>query len=429
MTPRIANAWSRRSGNVVSDLSAILLVIIAIVGLWDDRPWITFVCALVLIVTVVARYWTKIALTEIRYTAEPSVRRVVEGGTFELSILIENNKPIPLPWIQVLETIPAGLVLADDTAGEVARTFNGGTEINETVGIGAFERAHLKVALRATRRGHFTFGPARLRSGDIFGFYRNSMTLQRSETDLVVFPRTVRLPAIPVAASRPIGDTLLRHSYTEDVTRPRSLREFRSGDSPRRIDWKSSAKRGELFVRTYDPSINHCVVLAVECETNTRGHWSVDTGLLEDTIRTAATVALRYARAGYRLGLICNGTPMSGATPPVLPPATGKAQLLEMMNCLAAASVITTRGIGTLAESHGPSAAPHGASILYVASALRENALAFLRTAQAKGSAVKILYTGREDPTGIEDLALIDHRPAFGRGKDDDKSEPAKEYA
>jgi uncharacterized protein (DUF58 family) len=404
---------ARRTGSVVSDLSAILLVLIGIVGLWDDRPWITFICALVLIVVLVSRAWARLALTEVSYEPRLSRTQLVQGDTFSLSMTLENKKPFPLPWLRLREIVPSGLELASGSAGEIGKTFNGSLEISETLGLGGYERAHLTLDLKAARRGHYAFGPAHLRSGDIFGFYQVQQTLNPRGVELVVFPKPADLPPIPIPAFRPIGDTVTRSGLTEDISRPNGSREFRAGDNRGRIDWKISARQGAPFVRTFDPSVTECLVLGVDCATNIHDHWGIDTDVLENTISTAATLVTRNLKQGHRLGLVCNGTPLSGQTPPVIPPGAGKGQRVHLMNCLAAAGAITTRPIETLMQHHGASVLPSGAAFLYIAGVIRPSTLDFLKHRQSKGNRILVLYTGRDAPPRDLGLAMIDLRAAF----------------
>lgn len=417
----------RRTGNVVSDLAAIVLTIIAVIGLWDGRPLTTFICAMILLVALVSRVWARICLNDIHYRPAPSSRRLVQGDRFELSLQVENRKPIPLPWLQIREIIPSGLSLSDRNTSDTLRTFNGGIEVIETIGLGGYERANLTVDLTATRRGHYTFGPAHIRSGDIFGFYRSDRRLPLGRTDMIVFPKTIALPVLAVPAQRPFGDTTIRHPYSEDMTRPSGLREFRPGDGARKVDWKASAKRRELFVRTYDPSVSHCVVIIVDCITNSDTYWRTDTEALENSIGTAATIVTRCLKQRYRLGFVCNGTPMSGETPPVMAPSSHKGRLFEVMSCLAAAGAITTRSVETLIERHGPSALPEDASIVYIGSARLDSTADFLRRKREQGHPVQVLYTGQSEPPRIPRVDMVDLRAFFqsGAAQDDGQADVA----
>lgn len=403
---------ARRTGNVVSDLAAIALAVIAVIGLWDDRPWITFVCALVLIVALVSRGWNRIALNDVHYRTVPSSTRLVQGDSFDLTLQVENRKPVPLPWLHVREVVPPGLKMAALSFAETPRTFTGGTEINQTVGLGGYERANLKTELIAAQRGHYAFGPPRLRSGDIFGFYTTERTLDRSPASIVVYPQPARLPPLSLPVIRTMGEVSVSPSLSEDMTRPNGVREYRSGDSIRHVDWKTTAKRGAPYIRTFDRSISHNVVIVVDCATNVSGHWGIDVALLEDIISVAAATADQCRRRKFRLGFVCNGTPMGGETPPVLLPSSQRDRYLEIMHCLAAATAITTRRIETLIDRHGDGAIPAGATILHIAGTLRHETLQFLELRVRQGHPVQILDVGGHPlprATALDVLPLRDY--------------------
>lgn len=404
----------RRSGQVVPDLMAIALAVVALVGLADDRPWITILCATVLLVALVARLWSRLALAEVDYRIELSQARLVEGDAFELRLVAENRKPLPLPWLDIHDVVPAGLAIAGTDLGATRQTFIGGREVVERVAVGGYERVSLRVPLRAGRRGYYTFGPARLRSGDIFGFYETQREIRRRAPDLVVFPRPIDLPAFVVPAARPIGDVLARRPFAEDVSRPGGVREYRPGDPARRIDWKTTARRGTAFVRTFDPSVSHGVVVLCECRTSDAAAWSIDPDVLEDTVRVAAEVATRLLAEGHRVGLAINGNPLSGQYPPVVPPAAGPGQQRLLMASFAAASAITARPLEALLETHGPALLPVGATIVHVGGILLPETVAWLRRRAARGNRLVTLYTGRAAPP---DPAAIDLRHLFGRGE------------
>lgn len=86
------------------------------------------------------------------------------------------------------------------------------------------------------------------------------------------------------------------------------LREFRDGDSPRRIDWKSLARRGELLVREYQDGTQSDAWL----------DWDALEGMDTETrLSTLTRLALDADAAGIPWGLRIPGvtvTPDTGAT-------------------------------------------------------------------------------------------------------------------
>jgi uncharacterized protein (DUF58 family) len=96
------------------------------------------------------------------------------------------------------------------------------------------------------------------------------------------------------------------------------VREFRSGDNPRRIHWRRTAQSGQLMIREMAQAGGNqlwCVVdTCVAPGDVERGHG------LELAISAAATVICDALERGAKVGLICSGRPLV-----VLPPAAGRA--------------------------------------------------------------------------------------------------------
>lgn len=87
----------------------------------------------------------------------------------------------------------------------------------------------------------------------------------------------------------------------------RELREHQSGDPFRRIAWRASARRGVLLVREYERDERDVVWLLLDASVD---HWAGPPGesALDRAIDEIASVFLRHARAGDRVGLAVVGT-------------------------------------------------------------------------------------------------------------------------
>lgn len=87
----------------------------------------------------------------------------------------------------------------------------------------------------------------------------------------------------------------------------RELREHQSGDPFRRIAWKASARRGVLLVREYERDERDVVWLVLDAAVD---HWAGPPGesALDRAIDEVASVALRHAHSGDRVGLAVVGT-------------------------------------------------------------------------------------------------------------------------
>jgi uncharacterized protein (DUF58 family) len=161
--------------------------------------------------------------------AGPSPAPIFEGDGMEVEIeLVTSGSPRGPAWVH-------------GTLGEKEVALGTGLVPRE-----GWKR--LKV-VRELRRGPVDATAWQLGSSDAFGFFRTQRAFPDREVALVL-PR--------FASLREQREVL---ELEASVSAPRSgagselfgVREFRPGDSLRRIHWRSSARHGELVVREYEP--------------------------------------------------------------------------------------------------------------------------------------------------------------------------------
>ena len=83
-------------------------------------------------------------------------------------------------------------------------------------------------------------------------------------------------------------------------------RQFVPGDRLRSVNWRASARRGELIVNERHPDRNADVVLFLDSFAEARSDDEAD-GTLERAVRAAATLAGRYLERRDRVGLVTFG--------------------------------------------------------------------------------------------------------------------------
>ena len=412
--------WTR-SGAVVSELIMLILIIVAIVAAVAGKVYVAAICGLILMLTFVSRLWTRLALVKVEYACLPSAKHLMEGDEFELTLTIENRKPLPLPWLTVSEILPDGLALEQQhqQTRKDPNLFQE-TVIRETTSLGQYERIRFYHRVRALRRGYYGFGPTRISSGDIFGFYEARLDTDRRAPELVVYPNTVAMPDFDLPPYRPMGDFWSRARFIDDETRPSGLREYRTGDAARHIDWKATARRDAAFVRTYDSSHAQRVVILLECDTAME-RWRNYPMVLEATVTGAASVARRSIELGYAVGLISNGNAPSGPAPPMVPPGAGPDQLTALMTALAGARSHTSVQLPDMVARYGAEAMPAGATVVYIAAIFRPTTVNFIRELGRRGHRIVSLCAGGDEPPDIPDFPILDYRAVFKAAETDDE--------
>ncbi|MBI3864914.1 MAG: DUF58 domain-containing protein [Planctomycetia bacterium] len=115
------------------------------------------------------------------------------------------------------------------------------------------------------RRGVHEFGPIRMISRFPLGLMERSIELGAAER-MIVYPRIGRMKPLwrtPVES----GDMAFESASSgigASHDEFHSLREYRSGDNPRAIHWRTTARRNELMVREFQHSRRNDLILAVE---------------------------------------------------------------------------------------------------------------------------------------------------------------------
>lgn len=188
-----------------------------------------------------------------------------------------------------------------------------------------------------SRRGRHRLSGFRIATRFPFGFINKSRTV-RLESDLLVYPALVPVPP------ELLSGLASRHGRGAHKWRSRrgeffGLREYRQGDDPRDIHWRTSARRGRPFVRETedDEGLEVCIVVDNQGENQERnqggpsgadsGARPRDAGGFEGMVSMAASLAIELIRRRYRVGLIARGEE--------IPPESGPGQSLRILRYLA----------------------------------------------------------------------------------------------
>jgi uncharacterized protein (DUF58 family) len=149
------------------------------------------------------------------------------------------------------------------------------------------------------KRGRYTFSAFRVSTKFPFTLFRKSRVID-GETHVVVFPAVhpVPPPADPRAAYAGEEAPLPRGRRGEF----HGLREFREGDDPRDIHWRSSARRGRQMIREHDDEASRRVTLFCEHVRPTRD--AAGTQLVEQAISLCASLVVDYLERGYVVRLV-----------------------------------------------------------------------------------------------------------------------------
>ena len=237
--------------------------------------------------------------------------RILEGEDVVLEVRLQARRPVR--WLELGIALPAGLGAAD-------RDRVLGLQLESGV-----ER-RLSISISGRRWGAYALGRVSIRARDRFGFFSFETTVDR-QLLLRVFPRpeTFRRVLAPAATQATSGNEVSRRQGAgiEFAT----VRPYAPGDEIRRVNWRLSSQRPELYVNERHHESNTDVVLLLDTFTDLRRPGGEST--LATAVRGANGLADRYLARHDRVGVIAFGGSIRW-----LVPAMGMAQSYRIVESL-----------------------------------------------------------------------------------------------
>ncbi len=351
-----------------------LAILLVAMGLLLDVPALLVLAAFLLTVVPLGWWWSRRSLDRVRYERVFGARRVFSGETVDLSLHVTNEKLLPLSWLTVDDRWSMALPL------EGAVLFHSPTDqmghFRCAFAVRWFERIRRRHRLRCTRRGFYPFGPAQLRSGDLFGLFRR--TERRDELDwLIVYPQVLPLEALGFPPKQPFGETKANWRIFEDPSRAVGVRDHRPEDGFRHIHWKATARKQDLQVKVYEPTTSHNLVIFLNVATFAKQWQGTIPSLLERAISVAASIVQHAIEARYVVGLVANGSIPHSDQPIKVLPSRSPDQLSRLLEALAAVTSFASSSIEALLLSESPRL-PWGATLVVVSAIVTDDLLATL---------------------------------------------------
>jgi uncharacterized protein (DUF58 family) len=185
------------------------------------------------------RWWTHRALAAVRFSRTYQDRAFL-GERVSVALHIANTGRLPLAWLRIHETLPIELATPNF--------------FQQVVTLGPRARRSFRYELDCRKRGYYPVGPLWLQAGDVLGVADHERQEWVPER-LTVYPKIVPLTALGLPSQSPFGTLRHHQPIFEDPSRSMSKRDYVPGDSPRRIDWKTTAVVGRLQTKLFEPSI------------------------------------------------------------------------------------------------------------------------------------------------------------------------------
>ena len=352
----------------------LLVVLVACATAWllglASGSWFFFRLAYVLTALVPLSFlwaWTNLRWLEVNVRRD--AQRVHVGENANERVAVANRGPLPKLWLEVED--PSDLP---------------GYRVKAVISLGGRGHRAWRMGAPCLKRGLYTVGPLTVRSGDPFGLFRLRRTFGQAHS-LLVYPLPEALPHFWAPPAELTGDSRLRRPAHFVTPTAASVREYEPGDSFARIHWPSTARLGQLMVKTFDvePASDIWVVLDLQREVQAGAD---DQGTEEYGVRIACSVANHFLASHRPVGYAA-----CGAQATILPPDRGRQHLARILEALALA-----RGVGDvpLADLLNQEGGRFGrrSTLVVITSSTEESWVAALEGLVARG--VKVAVVGME---------------------------------
>jgi len=326
----------------------IFLIILALVAVFFRADFVLVLTYLLLGVYFIGRIWGTRSLRQV--TGKRSfVSHVFFGEKILVNLDIFNKGWLPIVWLQIHEPFPLELIGSQRS-------------IREVISLGPKGSNHYQYELEGRKRGVYRLGPLFLSSGDLFGMGNPEIT-QVDADQFVVYPKIIPLTQVKLPSSSPMGTLRYTQPIFEDPSRVRGKRDYVSGDSFRRVDWKATASSGRMQVKIFEPSI--ALETAIFLDLNSEGYDRFTRiNSTELAITVAASLANWIHSKRQSVGIYSNGLDQMaptntdersmGENPLPIPPKKGQGHLIRILEMLARVQVAETYPIVELINSESP---------------------------------------------------------------------------
>lgn len=285
-----------------------------------------------------AKYWHKNLVITFNFLQD----FVYSGDQAEMTEQIENRKKLVLPILEVAFHVDKNLAF-HDCENTTVSDFTYKRDIFALLGN---QRITRKLTLNCAHRGYYRIDKFYLTSFSMLHRHRFSMEFPIG-TELYVYAARTDISDILVTCQRLMGSVQCAKRLFEDPFAYASIREYTVTDPMKTINWKASARTGDLMVNTFESTHMEKVMIFLDVE---------DSGILkyeyltEYAISVTASLSRNMIARGMEVGLYTNiisnspinvnntvSSTIKENLPPhtYLAPANGKKQLSDIEHLLA----------------------------------------------------------------------------------------------
>lgn len=264
------------------------------------------------------RFWDRGLGARISFTEEYGI----EGQESVLEEVVVNDKPLPMPAVEINFHMDKGLRFSDGENSSVSDA----TYRRDIFAFGPRQKITRSLPFVCGRRGYYRIDEAGVLARNLV-MTQQFLTAFPQNTVFYVLPRPVDTQRIAIPFSQLMGSVISKKRVYDDPLEFAGLRDYSRGDPMRYINWKATAREGELLVNLHESTLSQTVTLVVDMEG--KGVQQADV-LNEEGVRVAAALCQGLLSAGIQVDVLSNGTDVLTGRPLAMHRVAGAGSALTL---------------------------------------------------------------------------------------------------
>lgn len=191
---------------------------------------------MLLLLLFIAALLSFIFIVSVRLGVRTDDKQYYAGDRAELIITIENKSIFYIPYIIFMMPVLSKFI----------KEYNG-----ELVSLSAKEELYIRCKLSLKTRGAYPLEEVIIWTRDPFGLI-NLRRKRVLEEILKVYPKRYDINEKLITQEEAFQSLIHDPRTLEDPYSSRDLRKYRVGDNLKRVNWKVTAKKNEIFIRNYE---------------------------------------------------------------------------------------------------------------------------------------------------------------------------------
>ena len=292
-------------------------------------------CLFVFLIGGLSRLWGYFSVRKVTADIYAQSKHMFIGDETEVSFDIQNEKLLPLIWLELLLPMPRRECFMPEDDFEIievtmqeAEVWAFGKALKKRFAfLMSRERLTFSGKWVAKRRGLYQVDSLVLRTGDGFGLTQSQAVIPLTKMPtFVVYPQ-IRTVDITQFLAMQWDGTGGEKGFIDDLTVMRGMRKYEAGDSWKHINWRMAARKQGLNINLYETVTPKAIHFILDGESFCTA--SEENFELEETISILASILVRLTEAKILCGL---SVPHSKHMPHTDIPAT--TEIAELLTAL-----------------------------------------------------------------------------------------------